>query len=56
MKEKFKLVIETLHVPDKGYQDNVSVILSWVFSFLCVDPSGPGVCGGNLLYNFGAGL
>jgi hypothetical protein len=24
MKENFKLVIETLHVPDKGNQDNVS--------------------------------
>lgn len=49
MKEKFKLVIETLHAPDKGYQDNVSVILSWVFFFFMCRPVWAGCVWGSVV-------
>lgn len=33
MKEKFRLVIESLHLPDNGFQDNVSLIWCFLVSF-----------------------
>lgn len=34
MKDKFRLVIESLHVPDAGHQDNVSLIPPVFFLFV----------------------
>lgn len=36
MKEKFRLVIETLHLPDCGNEENVSLIHIFSFLFLVV--------------------
>lgn len=45
MKEKFRLVIETMHAPDRGIQENVSTMGTYInicsfFSMFC--PHGDG--------------
>lgn len=53
MKEKFKLVIETLHAPDLGLQENVSTgnaHVSFWFLFFYVSPIIPGYGVGGLCF------